>query len=195
LESYARLKEANVAALVAESFEELMIVTCNLRNEDSKIDWYLIQVKANEHDEFSFHHVSRPAIDIQTQKSNIEYSEFWEPVRKSGLFAGKPIPIKDEGWLSKSIRGVDLCLQTQQRSCSITLYFKGDDRIVRRDKVAELFPPTEYNFEIGESPKFAKIYFPVIEKGKENRDDWPEIRDKLVQFGEGIYKKIQSSDV
>ena len=42
LESYARLKDANVAVLVAESFEELMIVTCNLRNEDSKIDWYLI---------------------------------------------------------------------------------------------------------------------------------------------------------
>ncbi len=42
LEAYARLKEANVAALVAEDFEELMIATCNLRNEDSKIDWYLI---------------------------------------------------------------------------------------------------------------------------------------------------------
>ncbi len=36
LEAYARLKEANVAALVAESFEELMIVTCSLRNEDSE---------------------------------------------------------------------------------------------------------------------------------------------------------------
>ena len=30
LEAYARLKEADVAALVAESFEELMIVTCHL---------------------------------------------------------------------------------------------------------------------------------------------------------------------
>ena len=34
LEAYARLKEANVAILIAEEFEELMIVTCNLRNED-----------------------------------------------------------------------------------------------------------------------------------------------------------------
>ena len=41
LEAYARLKEATVAALVAESFEDLMITTCNLHNGDSGIDWYL----------------------------------------------------------------------------------------------------------------------------------------------------------
>ena len=35
LEAYARLKEATITVLVAEDFEELMIVTCNLRNEDS----------------------------------------------------------------------------------------------------------------------------------------------------------------
>lgn len=58
LEAYTRLKEANVALLIAEDFEELMVVTCNLRNEDSNIDWYLIQVQVNEHDEISFHHNS-----------------------------------------------------------------------------------------------------------------------------------------
>ena len=68
LEAYARLKEANVAVLVAESFEELMIVTCNLRNEDSKTDWYLIQAQVNSHQELFFHHVARPAIDVQTEK-------------------------------------------------------------------------------------------------------------------------------
>ena len=61
LEAYARLKEADVAVLVAERFEELMIVTCNLRNEDSKTDWYLIQVLANTYKELSFHYVVRPA--------------------------------------------------------------------------------------------------------------------------------------
>ena len=60
LEAYARLKEADVAVLVAERFEELMIVTCNLRNEDSNIDWYLIQAQANIHKEFTFHHVCSP---------------------------------------------------------------------------------------------------------------------------------------
>ena len=57
-----------MAVLVAEDFEELMIVTCNLRNEDSAISWHLIQVQANAHNELSFHHVARPAIDIQTEK-------------------------------------------------------------------------------------------------------------------------------
>jgi hypothetical protein len=105
LEAYARLNEADVAVLAAEGFEELMIVTSNLRNEDSKVDWYLIHVQINEHDEFSFHHISRPAIDIQTEKTNVEYSEFWEPIRKEGLFAGKPVPLRDDGWIGKSHQG------------------------------------------------------------------------------------------
>ena len=104
LEAYARLKEADVAVLVAEDFEELMIVTCNLRNEDSTIDWYLIQAEANTHNELSFHHVARPTIDIQTErKAEAEESEFWAPVRGGELgelFAGKPVPISNEGWIS-----------------------------------------------------------------------------------------------
>ena len=54
LEAYARLKKATVAVLVAEDFEDLMITTCSLRNEDSEIDWYLIQAQANTHKELSF---------------------------------------------------------------------------------------------------------------------------------------------
>ena len=69
LEAYARLKEATVAVLVAENFEDLMITTCSLRNEDSEIDWYLIQAQANTHKELSFHHVVRPAIDIQVENT------------------------------------------------------------------------------------------------------------------------------
>ena len=69
LEAYARLKKATVAVLVAECFEELMIVTCSLRNEDSEIGWYLIQAHANAHHELSFHHVVQPAIDIQVEKT------------------------------------------------------------------------------------------------------------------------------
>lgn len=108
LEAYARLKEAYVAILVAEDFEDLMIVTCNLRNEDSNIDWYLIEAQVNEHDEFSFQHIARPDIDVQTERKNIDYSEFWEPIRKEGLFSGKPVPLKDEGWVVKGIKGINL---------------------------------------------------------------------------------------
>jgi hypothetical protein len=86
LEAYARLKNADVAVLVAENFEELMIVTCNLRNEDSEIGWYLIQVQANTHKELSFHQVARPALDIQTERQlDTEYDEFWAPIRNGEL--------------------------------------------------------------------------------------------------------------
>ena len=85
LEAYARLKKADVAVLVAEHFEELMIVTCNLRNEDSKIDWYLIQAQANAHKELSFHHLARPAIDIQTERKAEAEVEFWAPVKLNRL--------------------------------------------------------------------------------------------------------------
>ncbi len=195
LEAYARLKEANVAVLVAEDFEELMVVTCSLRNEDSKIDWYLIKVVVNTHDELSFHYVSRPAVDIQTQKSNVEYSEFWKPVRESGLFAGKPVPLRDESWIGKGVRGMNLLLQLHNHACSVLISFQGESRIERRASVIELFSGSEYTYELRESPKFANIVFPVLEKGKKDRDAWPEIRARLVQVGEDIYTRLKNSDV
>jgi len=194
LEAYARLKEANVAVLVAESFEELMIVTCNLRNEDSKTDWYLIQAQVNSHDELSFHHVARPAIDVQTERTGVEYSEFWEPIRRSGLFAGKPVPVRDESWIGKGIKGISLLLQLHNHACSVLLSFQGEDRLDRRTKVLDLFPGTEYTYELRESPKFASIIFPVLDKGKKDHDYWPDIREKLTKFGEDIYNKIKESD-
>jgi len=195
LEAYARLKEANVAVLVAEDFEELMIVTCNLRNEDSKIDWYLVQAQLNDHEEFTFHHVSRPAIDIQTEKTSVECSEFWEPIRKQGLFAGKPVPVRDEAWIGKGIKGISLLLQLHNHTCSVLLSFQGDDRLEKREKVLELFPEDEYAYELSESPKFAKILFPGLNKGKRDKEDWPEIREKLTSLGGEIYNKIKDSDV
>ena len=125
LEAYARLKEADAAVLVAEGFEDLMIVTCRLRDEDSTIDWYLIQAQANSHKELSFHHVVGPAIDIQTEK-RVEggYSEFWAPIRAGELgelFAGKPVLIRNEGWISKGIRGVNMSLNILKHSCSVRL--------------------------------------------------------------------------
>ncbi len=195
LEAYARLKESDVAVLVAEDFEELMIATCNLRNEDSRIDWYLIQAQINEHDEFSFHHVSRPAIDIQTEKTNVEHSEFWEPVREEGLFAGKPVPLRDEAWISKGIKGMALILQLQNHECSVLLSFQGDNRLAKRSRVLELFPEEEYTYELSESPKYAKILFPVLKKGRKDREEWPEIRARLTRLGEDIYSKIRDSDV
>jgi len=132
LEAYARSRDATVAALVAESFEDLMIVTCNRRNEESNIDWYLIQAQVNSHEEFSFHHVARPTIDIQIGPgTDVEYSEFWAPIRegkRGDLFTGKPVPIRDEGAIAKSFRGMALWLKLRQQRCYAQLFFSGADK-------------------------------------------------------------------
>ena len=197
LEAYARLKESTVAVLVAESFEELMIVTCRLRDEDSVVDWYLIQAQANTHKELSFHHVIGPAIDIQTErKTEGEESEFWAPIRNGEfgeLFAGRPVPISNEGWISKSIRNIGVTLFLTNQRCYVQLYFQGTDPLERRDKIMALFPESDY--EYNDSPKQIKVQFPILDKGKNDRDDWDEIREKLVTMGTDIYKKINESDL
>lgn len=119
LEAYSRLKEATIAVLIAEDFEELMIVTCQLRNEDSNISWYLVQVLYNDHDEFTFIPVGKPAIDIQTERQNTDYSEFWAPIREKGLFSGKPVPVRDEGWISKGINGAGIILKVTKSNSEI----------------------------------------------------------------------------
>ncbi|MDE0485144.1 MAG: hypothetical protein OXI67_21420 [Candidatus Poribacteria bacterium] len=197
LEAYARLKEADVAVLVAEDFEKLMVVTCDLRNEDSKIDWFLIQVQANSHDELSFHHIAQPVRDIQTEKrSQVGYSEFWAPIRNGEfgeLFAGRPVPIRDEGWIGKSIRNIKVNLFINKQNCYIQLLFTEDSRMERRDQIIQLFPESDYTWKYSDSPKEAKVNFPVLDKGKNDREDWDEIREKLVNMGTDIYNKINEA--
>ena len=199
LEAYARLKEADVAVLVAEDFEELMIVTCRLRDEDSAVDWYLIQAQANTHEELSFHHVVGPAIDIQTaRKAEGEESEFWAPIRNGEfgeLFAGRPVPISNEGWITKTIRNIGVWLHLTKQRCYVQLYFQGANRSERREKIMTLFSKSEYPYEYKDSPKETKVQFPVINKGKNDPEDWDEIREKLVAMGTDIYEKINESDL
>ena len=197
LEAYARLKEATVAVLVAEDFEELMITTCNLRNEDSEIDWYLIQAQANSHKEFFFQHIVGPTLDIRVEReTSPEYSEFWAPIRKQeGPFAGKQIPINRDGRIKKAVKGVRLILHLRKDCCYVRLYFRGENRLERRDDIVKLFPKSQYDYRLSEAPKYVAVTFPVLDKGRENRDDWDEIRDKLVAKGTKIYDKIYESDL
>ncbi len=199
LEAYARLKEADVAVLVSEDFEELMIVTCNLRNEDSKVNWYLIQAQVNSHDELFFNHVARPAIDIQLErKSDDGYSEFWQPIRDGDfgdLFTGKPVPIRDDGWIMKTLRNIQMCLFLNNYKCYIRLYFLKPNHFERREKVMELFAQADYDFELKDTSSQTTVIFPVIDKGRKNSDDWDEIREKLVSMGTDIYNKINESDL
>ncbi|MDE0322911.1 MAG: hypothetical protein OXN27_03245 [Candidatus Poribacteria bacterium] len=199
LEAYARLKKATVAVLVAESFEELMIVTCRLRDEDSAVDWYLIQAQANSHSELSFHHVVGPAIDIQTERqAEAGESEFWAPIRRGEfgeLFAGRPIPIGEDGWISKQIRGVEIILSFRKNRSYVSFLCKEENRIERRDEIIALFPEADYNYYPRESDKRAGFGFHVINKGKDHPKDWDEIREKLVAMGTDIYNKINESDL
>ena len=202
LEAYARSRNATIAALVAESFEDLMIVTCNRRNEESNIDWYLIQVQVNSHEEFSFHHVARPAIGIQIgQVVDVEYREFWQPIRDGEfgeLFVGKPVPTS-KSYIDRpiQIRGVNMRLYCRKRRCYVRLQFNGDNRFERRDDIMELFPKSEYKYEDKdrEGTKDTLVVFHVLDKGENDQDDWDEIREKLVSLGTDIYNKISESNL
>ena len=197
LEAYARLKDATVAVLVAEGFEELMIETCRLRNEESEINWYLIQAQVNSHKEFFFPHIVGPTLDIRVEReTSTEYSEFWAPIRKQeGPFAGKQVPINGAGAIAKTVKGVRLTLQLRKHRCYVQLSFRGENRLERRDDIVKLFLNSQYDYRLSEAPKSVSVTFPVLDKGRENRDDWDEIRDKLVAKGTKIYDKIYESDL
>lgn len=195
LEAYARLKEATVAVLVAEGFEELMITTCNLRNEDSEIDWYLIQAQVNSHEELSFPHIARPAIDIQTERlPDVEYSEFWEPIRRKGLFRGKQVPVH-QSWVEKTVKRVTVGLWAVMNQSYVYLTFRGEDRFARRKESMELFPDSQYDYEPMDESTYVWLRFPVLDKGRGNPEDWDEVREKLVDMGTDLYNKIYESDL
>ena len=61
--------------------------------------------------------------------------------------------------------------------------------------MANLFDGGGLKFDFHESPKFTNIIFPVLEKGKQDREDWLEIREKLTSTGEKIYNIIADSDI
>ena len=56
-----------------------------------------------------------------------------------------------------------------------------------------LFP--EYDYEDKTSAQFASVVFPILDKGRNDQDDWDEIREKLVDTGTDIYNKINESDL
>lgn len=145
----------------------------------------------------SNHHAARSAIDIRTEKkTESEYSEFWDPIRAGdSLFAGKPVPIRDEGWVRKNIRNIGVTLFLNNQQCYILLYFEGENPLERRDRIMRLFPKSDYIWECKDSPKETKVKFPVLDKGKNDRDNWDEIRERLVAKGTDIYNKINESDL
>ena len=186
LEAYARLKGASAAALVAEEFEPLMVVTCKLRNEDSEAGWYLIRVRVTDENKCVFDVVAGPEVDIQTERSGVEYSECWAPIRATGLFAGNPVSEKDS-FIVKSIRGVVMYLIANKNSIKIQLIWP-PERAAERDQYLEKL--TELDGEKHKLSKGAAINIAMMDKGTANVEGWDEIRTKLVETGERVYRIV-----
>jgi hypothetical protein len=139
--------------------------------------------------------VVRPAIDIQTEKkAEVGYSEFWAPIREGKLgelFTGKPVPIKDEGAIAKSFGGMTLWLKLRKNRCYVQLFFL---ELEHREEVMKLFPESK-SYEFKEAVKSVSVIFHVINKGRDDRGSWDEIREKLVAKGTDIYNKINESNL
>ncbi|MYB01831.1 hypothetical protein F4X90_19460 [Candidatus Poribacteria bacterium] len=132
------------------------------------------------------------------KKSEVKQSEFWQPIRDGkfgGLFTGKPVPISNEGWITKTIRNIGVCLYLTNQRCYVQIYFHGANGSERREKIMTLFPKSEYTYAYRDSPRETKVQFPVLDKGRKDQDDWDEIREKLVAIGTDIYNKIDASDL
>ena len=141
---------------------------------------------------------SELAKEDSEKKPEVKQSEFWQPIRAGefgALFAGKPVPVRDDGWISKRIRGVELILSFRQNHSYVSFLCRGENRIERRDEIIALFPEADYDYSPHESPQRAGFRFPVINKGKDHPEDWDEIRKKLVAMGTDIYNKIDESDL
>lgn len=141
---------------------------------------------------------SELAEEDSEKKPEVEQSEFWQPIRDGefgGLFAGEPVPVGNDGSISKRIRGVELILSFRKNCSYVSFLCRGENRSERRDKIIALFPEADYDYSPHESPQRAGFRFPVINKGKDHPEDWDEIREKLVAMGTDIYNKIDASDL
>ena len=132
------------------------------------------------------------------KKPEVKQSEFWQPIRSGefgALFAGKPVPISNEGWITKTIRNIGVCLYLTNQRCYVQIYFHGANGSERREKIMTLFSKSEYVYAYRDSPRETKVQFSVLDKGRKDQEDWNEIRKKLVAMGTDIYNKIDESDL
>lgn len=58
-----------------------------------------------------------------------------------------------------------------------------------------LFPKSEYDYENTDNSTKIQVKYPVLDKGKKDRDAWPEIREKLVSMGTDILSTIKLTNL
>ena len=175
--------------------EKLVNIGTDIYN---KIDESALQVKEIRARSAAGESNSELAEEDSEKKPEVKQSEFWQPIRDGefgALFAGKPVRVRDDGWISKQIRGVEIILSFRKNHSYVSFLCTGENRIERRDEIIALFPETDYDYSPRESPQRAGFEFPVINKGKDHPEDWDEIRKKLVAMGTDIYNKIDESDL
>ncbi|MDE0086582.1 MAG: hypothetical protein OXU23_12765 [Candidatus Poribacteria bacterium] len=121
---------------------------------------------------------------------------FWEPIRNGGgVFSGPPVP-HERGHIGKQTRNIEVCLHVNNGDCYVRVWFdrkKTENTSERRDRIKDLFRCSEYKYEDADTEEYRTLIFPVCNKGKNDRDDWDEIRDKLVNMGTDIYSIIDRS--
>jgi hypothetical protein len=155
------------------------------------VDTYIWEIRARTQQDASVSNITDTDV---SEKASVEYSEFWAPIREGkGLFAGRPVPIRDENAISKTIKKVQVWLFLNKHRCYIRLYFLKPNHFERRDKIMQLFPESDYDYEYKDTARLTTVIFSVLDKGKNDRDDWDEIREKLVTMGTDIYNKINES--
>ena len=109
--------------------------------------------------------------------------EFWQPIRteQDGTFKGKPA---DSHYVTKWVRDIALSLVVSNHACRVDLQFGGKEKAARRSEALKLFPTTNYGYKLPQTS--AGIHFPVLDKGLNDREHWPEIREKLKSVGDDI---------
>jgi hypothetical protein len=135
------------------------------------------------------------AIDTDDQQPNgdpaMECRDFWEPIRREGLFEGK---LSNRPWIYKTIRGIDIALIVCNHTCCVDIAFKGENRKQRREKAVNHLSALKDKYP-RDTEKIAYVRFPVLEMGIKDRKHWTEIREKLKSVGENIYNELSRSDV
>lgn len=182
----SKILDRNVSAIEALHLLETSSERLGLSVRD--VDTYIWEISAR---------LQQDASNTNTnEKTEAAYNEFWEPILRGELgklFAGKPKSHHNHGWMGKTIGNIELWLRLTNRKCYIRLYFRGTNPLEQRDELMALFQKPDYNFKYKDTPRITTVIFPVLDKGKNNRVDWNEIRKKLVEMGTDIYNKINES--
>ena len=169
-----------------EALKLLEVSSAKLELSVRDVDTYIWEISARPQQE---------VVDASTHyTSNTKYRDFWRPIlegKYGQLFVGDPVSQNDDGWMGKTIYDIELWLRLTSRKCYIRLFFLGVDCIENRDKLTPLIQDFDYIYK--DTERIKTIIFPVLDKGKNDREDWDEIREKLVAMGTDIYNIIDES--